>query len=80
MLTFFLVSLLGIACYIYALAVLLLTRQETLLFSVVLCGCLVFGLTAWVCLKRRHKRMCALHGLIATASALLLVVLLLSNL
>ena len=70
-------SLLGIGCYAYVLAVMLLTRQELTLLWTVACGCLAFGLAARVCLKRGYRVLCVLHGLVAAIAAGLFVALLL---
>ncbi len=72
-----LLSLLGIGGYAYAVCVLLLVRQESPLLWAAAGGCLAFGLVAWACLKRGHRVLCALHGLVAAAAGILLAVLLL---
>ena len=72
-----LLSLLGIGCYAYAMCVLLLIRQDAPLLWAAAGGCLAFGLAAWACLKRGHRVLCALHGLVAAAAGILLVALLL---
>lgn len=70
-------SLLGIGGYVYALCVLLLTRQGTPLLCAAMVACLAFGLAARACVKRGHRVLAAAHGFVATVAAVLFFALLL---
>ncbi len=76
MLILTLLSLLGIGCYAYALCVLLLIRRDSPLLCAAVCGCLVFGLAAFLAVKRGHRGLGVLHGFVSTVSGVLLVALL----
>ena len=69
---FLLLSLAGLLLYAYVLCAMLLTRQELPLFCAAACGAVAFALASHAARKRGRWLLCALHGLVALASAALL--------